>query len=744
MAGLPYSGPIDAPAPDHLAMRAFIDYWFHECNHGLMEIGWTDPDGSGIRHFEKFELKDAAALVTRAAQENLVPGQSMYIRASTISGAKYYTTDAEFTQAPGLWSDMDDEADIERAKLVESRIRPTAYVITGTVPTLRVQSWFRADLPLLDGAAVRDLNARLHALYGGDRSVVNPTRLMRLPGSIAWPWKPGRVPEVVRLTWPTDGRPSSIPAINFSALLPPATGLGSGNSHGSGDPASGATMPPPWPSGAAANGNAGSSGGGLNTFEQFNRAIRSGRGGWHNAMVQLVARLVGLGRSNAEIMALCEGWTLPPWTHDATRKEVAKAITGARTKWSVPDPEPELWDQPKAEYPATPIETVDLVNIPPRQWIYERELVRAFVSVLAGSGGVGKTAYAMTVAVAVATGRTLLEQFHPCKSGPVWVVNLEDPMDELRRRLRAILDAHDVKAAELAGKFFLTSGRDQPLVVAIRDKGALIVAPVVKPLIAELKRRGITLLIIDPFVQSHEGEENRNDEMNKVMTAWGWVAAEADCAIWLIHHFRKGGAGGDADAVRGAVAIQGATRAMHTLSVMSLAEAKALGIEPEEKWRFVRHDDVKSNMAPGAGRARWFQLESRALGNATLAYPEGDSAQVMRNWSPPRLFEGVDWATIIAILTEIDRGPGDGEFYSFSRQARERWAGGAIMRLAGKSPIQATDLLAIWEHEGLLVSGEYMSPRQRKPRSCVRVDQGKFSEMRQQENADDSRAPFSC
>jgi len=393
----------------------------------------------------------------------------------------------------------------------------------------------------------------------------------------------------------------------------------------------------------------------------------------------------------------------------------------------------------EVEFRATSLDDLDLDNIPPRQWIYGRELVRGFVSVLASTGGTGKTAYTMAVGVSVALSRSLLHtgisdappHLRVHRQGAVWFYNLEDPQDELRRRIKATIQHHRTSPADLSGRIFLDSGRDRPLVIAVRVAGVgLVQAPVIEPLIVELKRRAIAVLVVDPFVQSHGAEENRNEEMNIVMAAWGRVANEANCAVWLVHHFRKGGVGGDADAIRGAGAIQGSARSMHTLSTMTVEEATSLTIPGNERWQYIRHDNVKQNMAPTAGKAVWFRLVSVTLGNGTADYPEGDFVQAVEAWNVPGPWEGVTWDKIEKILVKIDQGTSEGEFYAMNRQAKNRWAGNLIMEICRNSYAQAGTILAKWKETGLLEEGEYMSRKWGRTASCVRVNQMKFSEMR--------------
>lgn len=395
-------------------------------------------------------------------------------------------------------------------------------------------------------------------------------------------------------------------------------------------------------------------------------------------------------------------------------------------------------------FPATPLAGMDLDHIPPRAWLYGRELLKGFVSLLGSPGGVGKTAYALAVLFSIAANRALLSpssiKVSPYlavhKPGPAWYYNLEDPADEMRRRIKALLMFHKLTTSDLQHPVYIDSGRDRALIVTRRDeRGNLIAHPVVDALVAELVRRGIVLLVVDPFVQSHTAIENRNEEMNLVMALWGQVAHQAGCAVWLVHHFRKGGEGGDSEAFRGAGAIQGAARVMSTLSAMSIEEASKLGIEPDQRRQFVRLDNAKANMAPSADRAEWYRLASVNINNGTDAYPDGDSVQAIQSWDPPSPWEGLSWATIARVLSTIQEGPSPDERYALNKQARDRWAGHVVKDLAGKTDGQASAILKAWVENGVLEVGQYASPAQKGGLTgCVSVNKARATEMQRTAN----------
>jgi hypothetical protein len=372
---------------------------------------------------------------------------------------------------------------------------------------------------------------------------------------------------------------------------------------------------------------------------------------------------------------------------------------------------------PLAADPATlpPPET-----IPPREWLYGTRLIRRFVSVLAAPGGVGKSALALAQAVSLATGRPFLgERVH--HAAPAWVFNLEDPLEEMQRRLAALMRHHAIPPAEVSGRLFLNAGRLRRLVMAEPDGSGGIALPDREPLIAAALAAGVGLIVVDPFVKSHRLDENSNMEMDVAATAWSEVAERTGAAVLLVHHVRKGTAD-SVDATRGAKAITDAARSASLLSPMTPEEAQALGVPERERWRHVRLDDAKVNLAPRADSARWYRLETVTLGNATALYPLGDSVAAIAPWSPPNPFRDLSPADCNTALDAIAAGC-DGHAYTRHRTGRAgaRWAGNVLEHLFAIPPDEAARILAIWLRNGLLVETEYRHPDQRKSRMGLKV-----------------------
>lgn len=290
---------------------------------------------------------------------------------------------------------------------------------------------------------------------------------------------------------------------------------------------------------------------------------------------------------------------------------------------------------------ALPFHWIDPAGIPPRRWLYGKHLIRGFVSATVAPGGVGKSALTMAEGVAIATGRPILG-ITPAEQVPVWLLNLEDPMDELYRRLMAIALHYGLTEHDLApGRFYVNSGRETPLIIAesTRD-GIRIARPVIEEVKAQIAAKGIGLMIIDPFVASHRVQENDNPAINAVASAWREIAEATGCAIELVHHTRKtGGIEVTVEDARGGNALHGAVRSMRAINGMTKDEAARFGVDNHRQ--FFRVDmSGKANLAPASANADWFQIVSLDLGNATPDRPS-DHVGVVERWVLPDPLEGI-------------------------------------------------------------------------------------------------------
>ena len=363
--------------------------------------------------------------------------------------------------------------------------------------------------------------------------------------------------------------------------------------------------------------------------------------------------------------------------------------------------------------------------IPPREWLYGTQLVRRYISVMVAPGGVGKTTLSLGMALSLAHGRGLLGEWVHQRVNALCCF-LEDPEDEFDRRVAAGMIHHRLDDAELRGRVHLFNGRERRLTIAALDvDGVTVTYPDKEAVIAYIQENEIGAVFVDPFVNSHELDENSNPHINAAARAWAEIANTTGCAVMLVHHTRKGAVAGDMESGRGAAALRDAARVGLTLTAMSPEEAAESGIEEERRRLHVRLDDGKGNMAPAAGDAVWYRLVSVALGNGTPQYPKGDFVQAIERWQKPSAFKDLSAADLNEALDAIAAGPGQGQRYSLSNAGRgggTRWAGRVLMERHGRNADQAKAMLDTWERNGLLVPDTYRDPVTRKEGTgCVRV-----------------------
>jgi hypothetical protein len=284
----------------------------------------------------------------------------------------------------------------------------------------------------------------------------------------------------------------------------------------------------------------------------------------------------------------------------------------------------------------TAFEWQDPTTIPLRDWIYGKHLLRGIVSMTIASGAVGKTSLKIVEALALATGRSLLGQEVP-KPSRVWLFNLEDDMVELRRRVSAAMIYYNIKPDDI-GDRLLIDGEKSLLITKTDHRGTKINLPVINAVVKAINDLAIDVLIVDPFVSSHDAPENDNGAMDKVMKQ-GWIpiARDGKCAVNLCHHTTKVDSGtATAMSGRGGGAVVAAGRSAQVLNPMTTDQAKAAGLESPAGFFSAIND--KENLTPQSGLRDWYKMESVSLGNGgtgNLAALRSDSIGVVTRWQYP-------------------------------------------------------------------------------------------------------------
>src|SRR3984957_17082603 len=190
---------------------------------------------------------------------------------------------------------------------------------------------------------------------------------------------------------------------------------------------------------------------------------------------------------------------------------------------------------------ATPFKWVDPATLPRDKWLYGYFLQRGFVSLTIATGGTGKSVLSIAEALAMISGQTLLHDVAHEKLR-VWLINLEDPILLLQKRVTAAALQYEVAPEMIEQGLFLDSGLDQEVKIAVAGRdGAVIVEPVYDAIVDTIRKNKIDVVIVDPFVSSHSVNENDNSSIDAVVKRWSKIAHVTNCAVHLIHHSRKPG-----------------------------------------------------------------------------------------------------------------------------------------------------------------------------------------------------------
>ena len=651
------------PTPAKIELRPNGDQMLRHLSHlfggpldgyhdGLIELAWTDKQTGALNHAELFATDKTEELVEAALTLNAVEGQNVYIgqalrKPETPPFGR--SSDDDFYALTTNYCDLDAEGAVAAARenYRSCGCPPTGVVVTGTKPHTRAQLHWRLDEPETNPEKCRQQNSALCAALSGDPSVVNPGRVMRLGGSIAWPVKKGRVVEATVFRTFDDNRPRTYVPGQLARAFPPQP------------IAPQATAAPVLVGGLDLRG------------EDDTALIEKIKGGekWHDNVLALTGRWVTLGLSDDEILARAGELTLAGFTVEQTARELRVMIGGARKKGF--DDGVKLVQPPAA---ATDVfrswQPTDAADIPPRDFLYGRHYIRKFVSGTVAQGGVGKSTLALFEGIAIAA--RLAE--HGCKDSDLVVAyyNAEDPLDEIKRRVVAICQHARVNQRDLVDRLFIASGRDANLLLAQGEAG-VINEKVFEFLGGMIEQTGADILVLDPLANMTTSPET-NEVFRLLGARLSALADEQNISIEIVHHTRKLQSGGEAnhEDARGGGALVNGMRSVRVLNNMTASEARTAGLETHVD--HFRIEDGKANLARRSERAAWWRKVSVELDN-------GDHVAALEPWQWPDFsdhFKSVDIGRALDLMA-LERDAMRLREYHTS----EGWAGEIICNVKG-------------------------------------------------------------
>jgi len=466
--------------------------------------------------------------------------------------------------------------------------------------------------------------------------------------------------------------------------------------------------------------------------------------------IKVISRLAGAekteglekeGRGTTEFFRkwrrLMRLWGSPKMVAEAAKPAPVTEPAGPRASEPPPNPEGVAFSDPAKEFQMQPPPGVRLVSafpidkraLPVRDWLVPGLLLRRHLSVLVAPPAAGKSLMTLHLAIILGVGMAW-GGWVPRRAEKILIINSEDDVEEMQRRLVAAVEDMKVDQQQLIDRVLLADAPESIVIARTDTRTKTVVRlPLIEDLIKTIREAKVSVVIVDPFAETFEGDENSNSELKWAAMLWREVARRTGTAVLIVHHTKKyaGDMAGVADASRGGGALIGTARVLSTLFTMTEDEAAALNIEPDDRTDYVRFDDAKANYSK-LERARWFVKKTVSLENGDGLVPP-DNVGVFVPWTPPGALEGISIHAIGIALDIIARGVTDedgkptGQYYAARATStdKHRWAGKVLISALGCTEQAAKNLLKDWLKNSVLEVFEYDDPIQRKPRKGVKV-----------------------
>lgn len=302
--------------------------------------------------------------------------------------------------------------------------------------------------------------------------------------------------------------------------------------------------------------------------------------------------------------------------------------------------------------------------IPPRAFIYGSILQLGHATLLSASGGVGKSVFALAMAIDLACGVDHLGA-GPFKVRKVIVYNAEDDLQEMHRRATAYMEfcAFTPQMRTLVEEnLTLISGVANPMKLAeYRDGSVHVTRDNIDLLEFMMTENGVEVLVLDPLISLHSIPENANSEMAVLIAELKALIARVNAAMMLAHHDKKNISNrsieeASQDDARGAGTITTPMRAIVNLKRLSAKDAERLRIPALTAKRVIALTlGSKSNYSPRDTSARLFFSNSVQADNATADY-SADNTVALSVYQLPKVSTLITDEHRDAILAEIASG----------------------------------------------------------------------------------------
>ena len=513
------------PQPDRHMIRQALDMlvapWLDINYDGAIEIRYGKQDLTHNAWFgtSPARLDECADFIAnRNAEENNMYWGANPRKASTPTGR--HGRDADVEVAFWHFADLDtEEASASLKERLDPNVRPTYRVLTGRTPHLRPHLYWLLRDPVVDMAAWTERQRGIAQTLGSDLVVINPSRIMRVPGTINWPHEKKRAKgyQIELVTYDEADRPP-VTAEQIAQAYPVQK-----RSESSSEPRDGETT--------------------LSAMSKSKsealiaECMSCETGGeWRLAMLQLTSHLMAIGTPWSVILALAPAITRfdQGYTTEETLRDMKKAMAGAADKYGIQPPDEQAAEEKAAEATESvfPLLTIkQLREMPPPEFIIDGLLTEHGFAFLYGVPGSGKSFLGISMSLALAYAQPWMGR-ETKKKGVLYIA--AEGAAGLGKRVDAWLKKHGINEDEDAPFLILP--------VAVQMLVEMDVKKLLRTIDAARAVCGfeVSLVVIDTVSRSITGaDENGQEAMSAFVHACGIIQQHIDGAVLGIHHSGK-------------------------------------------------------------------------------------------------------------------------------------------------------------------------------------------------------------
>lgn len=259
------------------------------------------------------------------------------------------------------------------------------------------------------------------------------------------------------------------------------------------------------------------------------------------------------------------------------------------------------------------IRAIDAPPPKPIQWIVNDVFTEGEIGLLVGDGGSFKSTAAINMACAIAGGYPVWGR-HQAQRRSALIVSAEDSLDVVMMRINAFVAGHEWDRTRVLENVHLFTTTDVTLATASWQQH----------IINEAKRIDAGMIVLDPFAELINGDENSNSEIRPIVKFLRSLGRQTGAAVIVVHHAGKQGQDKRAlDRIRGASALPSASRSILFFDYQPngagvVVEHLKMSRSPRlDRFILARHVDADS-----VNRALWFK--------ATLAHVDVKAANESR------------------------------------------------------------------------------------------------------------------